>query len=147
MRAYVPPEVSFPFLLIHARVGNQHSLYGQDRVGISAEIVFADLCRIMGLNAVRSCSLRPLAILSERGVHFWLRSKNALKKIKAAKKWPDALLRSTEISQTSPTAVGGRHEKFRSFHSAEHPGGHFFKAGIELCRSSEANSEKDESGD
>ena len=50
------------------------------------------------------------------------------KKIKAVKKWPDALLRSTEISQTLPTAVGIKHEKFRPFRSEEHPGGHFFKA-------------------
>jgi len=31
-------------------------------------------------------------------------------------------------SQTLPTAVGIRHEKFRPFRSEEHPGGHFFKA-------------------
>jgi hypothetical protein len=53
------------------------------------------------------------------------------------KKWPDALgnlrfPRSTEISQTLPTAVGIRHEKFQPFRFGERPGGDFFKAGGEL---------------
>jgi len=38
-------------------------------------------------------------------MHFWLDPKMH-KKIKAVKKWPDALLRSTEISQTPPMASG-----------------------------------------
>jgi hypothetical protein len=50
------------------------------------------------------------------------------KKVKAVKKSPDALLRSTEISQTPPKAFGVRHEKFQPYRSEEHPRGHFFKA-------------------
>jgi hypothetical protein len=56
------------------------------------------------------------------------------KKITAVKKWPDALLRSTEISQTLPPAVGIRHEKFLPFRFGERPGGHFFKAGTTLVQ-------------
>jgi len=61
------------------------------------------------------------------------------KKIKPVKKWPDALLHATEISQTLPTAVGIKHEKFRPFCSEEHPGDHFFKADGSFFRLFEAN--------
>jgi hypothetical protein len=53
------------------------------------------------------------------------------------KKRPDACLlsaqrmtiRAPEISQTLPTTVGIRHEKFRTFHSGTVPSGRFFEAG------------------
>jgi hypothetical protein len=54
------------------------------------------------------------------GVHFWLGSKNAQKK-QAVKKWPDAFLRSPEISQTPPKAFGVKHEKFQPFCFGERP--------------------------
>jgi hypothetical protein len=47
----------------------------------------------------------------------------------AGRKCPEAFFRSTEISQTLPTAVGIKHEKFRSFRERRPPGGHFLKAG------------------
>jgi hypothetical protein len=45
------------------------------------------------------------------------------KKIKAVKKKPDNFLHSAEISQTLPTAVGIKHEKFRALHFGNCPGG------------------------
>ena len=91
------------------------------------------LCRGVRLTAVRGCSLLTSVLLSgsERAFLAWIQK--CTKKIKAVKKWPDTSLRSTEISQTPPTAVGVRHEKFRSFRSGRCPGGHFFKAGKALC--------------
>ena len=58
------------------------------------------------------------------------------KKITAVKKWPDAFLRSTEISQTRlairksqiSKIASLKHEKFQPFRFEERPGGHFFKA-------------------
>jgi len=56
----------------------------------------------------------------------WIQKRT--KKITAVKKWPDALLHSTEIPQTPPKAFGVRHEKFQPFRFGESPGGYFFKA-------------------
>jgi hypothetical protein len=99
------------------------------------------LCGIMRITAVRGCAIPASVPFPSESVHFWLGSKNAQKKITAVKKWPDALLRSTDGDLRSPfsNSLTLRHEKFRPFRSEEHPGGHFFKAERSFCQSLEAS--------
>jgi hypothetical protein len=69
------------------------------------------------------------------------------KKITAGKKRPEHSLHSTEISQTPPTAVGVRHEKFRTFRSGNVPGGRFFEADLFFSRFRKSGPQGSTSGD